>query len=104
MTGYPQYSKTEEQLNIGLHALGFLLSVGGLFALLLRSRLSIADHASIDMGARRRGFLHLGRKSLQHQGITAEPCDLSPVCIDRQQLPFCGGVFLHCLGLSVVMC
>lgn len=37
MTGYPQYSKTEEQLNIGLHALGFLLSVGGLFALLLRA-------------------------------------------------------------------
>jgi hemolysin III len=37
MTGFPQYSKTEEQLNIGLHALGFLLSVVGLFALLLRA-------------------------------------------------------------------
>lgn len=38
MTGYPHYSQTEERLNVGLHAFGFLLSVVGLFALLWRAR------------------------------------------------------------------
>ncbi|MBU2098149.1 MAG: hemolysin III family protein [Gammaproteobacteria bacterium] len=37
MTAYPQYSQTEERLNVSLHALGFLLSVAGLLALLLRA-------------------------------------------------------------------
>ncbi|MEX0739889.1 MAG: hemolysin III family protein [Pseudohongiella sp.] len=37
MTGYPKYSQTEERLNVGLHALGFLLSVAALIALLLRA-------------------------------------------------------------------
>lgn len=37
MTAYPQYSQTEERLNVGLHACGFVLSVAGLLALLLRS-------------------------------------------------------------------
>lgn len=37
MTGYPHYSPAEERLNVGLHAFGFLLSVAGLIALLLRA-------------------------------------------------------------------
>ncbi len=37
MTGYPQYSQTEERLNVSLHALGLLLSVVALVALLLRA-------------------------------------------------------------------
>ncbi|HBX38312.1 MAG TPA: hemolysin D [Pseudohongiella sp.] len=37
MTGYPRYSQTEERLNVSLHALGFLLSVAALVALLLRA-------------------------------------------------------------------
>ena len=37
MTGYPQYSQREERLNVSLHALGLLLSVAALVALLLRA-------------------------------------------------------------------
>lgn len=37
MTAYPHYSHTEERLNVGLHAFGFVLSIAGLFALLLRA-------------------------------------------------------------------
>lgn len=50
MTAYPHYSQTEERLNVGLHAFGFLLSVAGLVALLLRANTLDSMRALLSFG------------------------------------------------------
>ena len=50
-TAYPHYPPTEERLNVGLHAPGFLLSVAGLLVALLRGRLSALVQISLQINA-----------------------------------------------------
>lgn len=50
MTPFPRYSPVEERINIGSHALGFVLSIAALVALLLRAIASGSTLALVSFG------------------------------------------------------